>query len=90
MWSWPVMACTISASTQCADVGWYSHLRTDRPVETPLRERLAASLVGVPLGGSHRSVREAGGVLEHVVEGDGVLAVRAELWDDVGDGLIRA
>ena len=64
-------------------------LRTDRPVEAPLRERLAPALVRVPLRGSQRGVREAGGVLEHVVEGDGVLAVRPELRDDVGHGLLR-
>ena len=75
VWSWPVTACTISASTQCAEVGWYSYLRADRPVEAPLGERLAPALVGVPQRRAERRVREAGGVLEHVVEGDGVLAV---------------
>ena len=88
VWSRPVTACTISASTQCAEVGWYSYCEP-----TGQLRRHSANASRRPSWVSHRGgpsgrLREAGGVLEHVVEGDGVLAVRPELGDDVGDRLL--
>ena len=81
MWSSPVTACTSSASTQCAEVGWYSNWE---PTSQLSRQSAKASRRPSWVdhrGGAERRAREAGGVLQHVVEGDGVLAVGAELGD---------
>ncbi len=59
------------------------------PVETPLGEPLHATFARPPLRRAERRVGEAGGVQHHLLDGDHVLAVRAELGDVVDDELGR-
>ena len=71
----------ISASTQCADVGWYSKRvpgsQLHRHFENRARRRSRSS----QSSGAERRAREPRRVQHHLLDGDRVLAVRRELGD---------
>ena len=73
-----------SASTQWAEVAWYSYARARLPVEPPPAKAARRPSRRGPSGRSERGVGEAGRVQHHLLDGDDVLAVGAELRH-VGD-----
>ena len=78
-----------SASTQCAEVGWYSKRDPGSQLHRHAAEACEPRVTVVPLQGNERRVREPGRVQHHLLDGDDVFAVRTELRDVLGDAVAR-
>ena len=81
----PLTRSMSSASTQCADVGWYSNRVPGSQLQRHAANRASRRVAVVPLDGNERRVREARRVQQHLLDGDDVLAVRSELGNELGD-----
>ena len=81
----PMTRSISSASTQCADVGWYSKRVPGSQLHRPFREPREPALAIVPVERRERRAREARRVQHHLLDGDRVLAVRRELGHELGD-----
>ena len=76
-------------STQWADVAWYSYDVPGSQFSRHLAKASRRPCGVVHSGGPERRVGEAAGVQHHLLDGDDVLAVGAELGHVVDDPLRR-
>ena len=74
-----------SASTQCAEVGWYSKRVPGSQLHLHCAKRASRRSRSSQSSGANGAAREARGVQHHLLDRDVVLAVRAELGHDIGD-----
>ena len=79
-----------SAMTHAADVRWNCEPRAGFVGQPPPRHRLQPFGAVEHLRVAERREREAGGVREHLLDRDDLLAVGGELRDDVGDPLVES
>ena len=77
----PVQRSMISASTQCADVGWYSKRVPGSQLQRHFANRASRRSRSSQSSGVERRAREPRRVQHHLLDGDHVLAVRRELGD---------
>ena len=81
----PVTRSMSSASTQCADVGWYSKRVPGSQLQRHCANRASRRSRSSQSSGAERRAREARRVQHHLLDGDDVLAVRPELGHELGD-----